>query len=81
MISILGGEIYLGTEGVPDTVLDLSGSTVLVGRTLNGDTLLAVNSLAGGQVLGNKHVLLAATSDEDTGVTVGLLLIRKKNDQ
>jgi len=71
--------IYLGTEGVPDTVLDLGDGTVLVGGTLNRDALLAVHSLTRGQVLSDKHVLLAATSDEDTGVTVGLLLIRKKN--
>lgn len=73
--------IYLGAERVPDTVLHLSGSTILIGRAIDRDTLLAVNSLTRGQVLGDKHVFLAATSDEDTGVTVGLLLIRKKINQ
>lgn len=70
--------VYLGAEGVPDTVLDLGDSTILVGGTLNRDTLLTVDSLTRGQVLGNKHVFLAATSDKDTGMTVGLLS-RKKN--
>lgn len=73
--------IYLGAERVPDTVLDLGGSTFLIGRAIDRDTLLTINSLTRGHVLCDKHVFLAATSDEDTGVTVGLLLIRKKIDQ
>ena len=63
----------LGTEGVPHTVLDLGDSTILAGRALDRDALLAVNSLTGGQVLGDQQILLTTTGDEDTGVTVGLL--------
>lgn len=62
----------LGTERVPDTVLDLRNDTVLVGRSVNGDTLLTIDSLAGGQVLGDKQIFLSTTSNEDTGVTVRL---------
>jgi hypothetical protein len=65
--------IYLGTEGVPDTVLDLGDRTILAVGALDRDALLAVDSLTRGQVLSDKHVLLATTSNEDTGVTVGLL--------
>lgn len=68
----------LGTEGVPDTVLSLcrsGGLAVRLGTGAGGvdaDALLAVDGLAGGQVLGDQQILLAA-SDEDTGVPVGLL--------
>ena len=64
----------LGTEGVPDTVLDSRGSGVLAVLGLlstNADALLAVDALAGGQVLGDKEILLSA-GNEDTSVTVGL---------
>jgi hypothetical protein len=73
------GYIYLRTEGVPDTVLVLGNSTILSGGTLDGDTLLAVDSGSGGKVFSHKHVLLAAASDKDTGVTVRLLFAREKN--
>lgn len=63
----------LAAERVPHTVLNLGDNAVGVGRTLDGDTLLAVNGLTGGEVLGDEQVLLTATGNEDTGVTVGLL--------
>lgn len=73
-----GGQ--LRTEGVPDTVFSLGGcgsiAVGLVGASVGGvdaDALLAVDGLAGGQVLGDEEILLAA-SDEHTGVSVGLLL-------
>jgi hypothetical protein len=68
----------LGTEGVPDTVLGLGHGAILLRRRLHGDTLLAVDSLSGGQVLGNKQIFLATAGNENTGVTVGFL--RKKLD-
>ena len=71
-------EIYLRTEGVPDTVLVLGDSTILSCGTFNGDALLAVDSSSRSKVLRDKHVLLAAASDEDTGVTVRLLFARRK---
>ena len=64
----------LGTEGVPDAVLDGRGSGSVVVASLlaaNADALLAVDALAGGQVLGDKEILLSA-GNEDTSVTVGL---------
>ena len=64
----------LGTEGVPHAVLDGrgSGSVVVAGfLAANADALLAVDALTGGQVLGDKEILLSA-GNEDTGVTVGL---------
>jgi hypothetical protein len=64
----------LGTEGVPDTVLNSRGSGILAVLGLlgtNADALLAVDALAGSQVLGDEEVLLSA-GNEDTGVTVGL---------
>lgn len=68
----------LGTEGVPHTVLDLGDGAVLSGGGLDRDTLLAVHGLAGGQVLGDKQILLTTTGNEDTGVTVGLLCRKSK---
>jgi hypothetical protein len=70
--------IYLRTEGVPDTVLVLGDGTILSCGTLNGDALLAVDSSSRRKVFGDKHVLLAAASDENTGVTVRLLFAKKK---
>lgn len=70
------GSTQLASEGVPCAVLDLGrrGCAVLVLLGLvDRDTLLAVYGLAGGDVLGRKTVFLAATDDEDTGVTVRLL--------
>jgi hypothetical protein len=64
----------LTAEGVPDTVLDGRGSGILsAGRLVgtNADALLAVDALAGRQVLGDEKILLAA-SDKDTGVAMGL---------
>jgi hypothetical protein len=63
----------LGTEGVPNTVLDLGDSAILSGGGLNRDTLLTVDGLTRGQVLGDKQILLTTAGNEDTGVTVGLL--------
>lgn len=68
----------LGTEGVPDTVLSLGDNTIITGGGLDGDALLAVNSLTRGQVLGDKQILLTTTGNEDTGVTVVLLFEREK---
>ncbi len=59
------GGTKLGTEGVPDTVLNLA----LVG--LDSDTLLAVDGGAGVHVAGRKSVVLA-TGKEDTVETVAL---------
>jgi hypothetical protein len=64
----------LGSEGVPDTVLDLGGNglSVLVGsggRGIDRDALLSVDGLTGCQVAGHQHVLLGA-GNEDTLVTV-----------
>lgn len=65
-----GGQ--LGSEGVPDTVLDLGGwDTVLLGGLLDGDALLAVDGLTWGHVLGDEQILLAS-GNEDTGVLVRL---------
>lgn len=64
----------LGTEGVPDAVLDSRGSGILAVLGLlstDADALLAIDALAGGQVLGDEEILLSA-GDEDTGVTVRL---------
>ena len=64
----------LTAERVPDTVLDGRGSGVLgAGRLVgtNADALLAVDALAGRQVLGDEKILLAA-GDKDTGVAMGL---------
>ena len=78
-----GGQ--LRTEGVPDTVFGLGGcgsiAVGLVGASVGGvdaDALLAVDGLTGGQVLGDEEILLAA-SDENTGVSVGLLLSEVSN--
>lgn len=60
----------LGTEGVPDTVLDL----LLLAGVVHGsdaDALLAVNALSGGQVAGDEEVLLAL-GNVDTLMPVGL---------
>jgi hypothetical protein len=63
----------LGAEGVPDTVLCAGwgfGLAVLGrGASTNADALLAVNGLSGGQVLGDKEILLSA-SDENTCVAM-----------
>jgi len=56
----------LGAERVPDTVLNLGAID-----TLNGDSLLTVDGLAGDQVLGQEVVLLSV-SDKDTLMSVGL---------
>lgn len=65
-----GGQ--LGSEGVPDTVLDLGGGdTILLGGLLDGDALLAVDGLTWGHVLGDEEILLAS-GNEDTGVLVRL---------
>lgn len=63
----------LGTERVPNAVLNGRGSSLIAVSLLstNADALLAVDALAGGQVLGDKEILLT-TSDEDTSVTMGL---------
>lgn len=60
-------------EGVPHAVLGGGGRTALLGSGRgHRDALLAVDGLAGGQVLGDEEILLAAAGDEDTGVPVGL---------
>jgi hypothetical protein len=78
------GSAKLASEGVPHAVLDLggAGSAVLV---LNGlvdrDALLAVDRLARGDVAGRKTVLLTATDNEDSGVTVRLLDREEKSQR
>lgn len=63
----------LGSERVPDTVFGLGGSAILSLAVLDGNTLLVVDALAGGQVGGGKQIFLAATDNEDTLVPVGFL--------
>jgi hypothetical protein len=67
----------LGTEGVPHTVFGLvvSWDLAVDGRAggLDRDALFAINSLSGGQVLGDKQILLSTASDKDAGVTVRFL--------
>lgn len=63
----------LGSEGVPDSVLGLGGVAVLVLGVLNRNALLVVDALAGGKVGGSQQVFLAATDNEDTLVSMGLL--------
>ena len=58
-----GGD--LGTEGVPDTVLDL----LLI--LLDGDALLAVDGFADDHVLGDEGIILAL-GDEAAFMTMGL---------
>lgn len=70
------GGAQLGAEGVPHAVLNLGGcggTVVVLDRLVDRDALLAIDRLAGGQVAGSNTVLLAATDDKDTGVTVRLL--------
>lgn len=66
----------LGAEGVPHTVLGLGHGALVTGGTLDRDTLLAVDGLTGGQVLGDQQIFLAGVGDEDTSVTVGFLWSR-----
>lgn len=66
----------LASERVPHAVLDLGGrrgTVVVLDRLVDRDALLAIDRLARGQVAGSNAVFLAATDDEDTGVTVGFL--------
>jgi hypothetical protein len=67
----------LGAERVPDAVFGLgsccSAVLVLAAGALDSNTLLAVDRLARSQVGSSKKILLAATSDEDTGVAMGFL--------
>ena len=69
----------LGSEGVPHAVFGFSGNgcvgvgTIALGAgSVNADALLTVYGLAGGQVLSDEEIFLAA-SDEDAGVSVRLL--------
>lgn len=57
-------------ERIPNTVFSLNSRSVTLGRGLDSNTLLAIDRISRSQVLGDKHVFLA-TSDEDTGVTMG----------
>lgn len=62
----------LGSEGVPHSVLDLGSLAVLsLGGDVDGNSLLAVHGLTGGQVLGDKEILLTS-GNEDTAVSMGL---------
>lgn len=60
----------LGAEGVPHTVLDLLFLTLRVHGS-DRDALLTVHALTGGEVAGNKEVLLAL-GNVDTSVLVVL---------
>eukprot|EP00187_Rhodella_violacea_P000629 CAMPEP_0174894032 /NCGR_PEP_ID=MMETSP0167-20121228/8739_1 /TAXON_ID=38298 /ORGANISM="Rhodella maculata, Strain CCMP736" /LENGTH=256 /DNA_ID=CAMNT_0016132999 /DNA_START=128 /DNA_END=894 /DNA_ORIENTATION=+ len=66
-----GGE--LGSEGVPDAVLDFGGGRPGVGarrgRDLDGDAFLAVDGDPRGEVLGAERVFLSA-GDVDAAVAV-----------
>ena len=57
----------LGAERVPNTVLDLCP----IHTPVNRDPLLAVDGLAGSNVLGDEHRFLAL-GDEDASMLVGL---------
>ena len=48
-------------------------ATLFLVGVLNGDSLLAVDRLAGDEVSRRKKILLAATGNEDALVTMGLL--------
>lgn len=62
----------LGSEGVPHSVLDLGGLSLGGGGGhVNRHSLLAVNALAGGQVLGDQEILLSS-GNENTAVSMGL---------
>jgi hypothetical protein len=62
----------LGSEGVPHSVLDLGGLAIGGGgRNIDRNSLLAVDRLTGGQVLGDKEILLTS-GNEDTAVSMGL---------
>ena len=63
----------LATEGVPDTVFDLGDGAIFLGGALDGDTLLTVDSLTGGQVASDEQIFLTTAGDENTGMTVGFL--------
>lgn len=63
----------LGSERVPDTVFGLGGGAILSLAVLDGNTLLVVDALAGGQVGGGEQIFLATTDDKDTLVPVGFL--------
>lgn len=64
----------LTTEGVPDTVFGLGHGTIIFRSSLNRNALLAVDSLAGGQVLGNEQIFFSTAGNEYTSVTVGFLV-------
>ena len=71
-----GGQ--LGSEGIPHAVFDLRGCgsiAVAIGgtRSLNGNTLLSIDSFTRSQVLCDQEILLASTGNKDTAVTMGLL--------
>lgn len=62
----------LGSEGVPHSVLDLGSLAIgSGGRDIDGNSLLAVDRLTGGQVLGDQEILLTS-GNEDTSVSMGL---------
>lgn len=62
-------------ERVPHAVFGAARGCILAvcgsGRSAYADALLAVDTLAGRQVLGDEEIFLAA-GDEDTGVAMGL---------
>lgn len=53
-------------------VLDLGGRGAVLASALDRNPLLAVYRLAGNEVGSREQILLAAASDEDTLVTMGL---------
>lgn len=57
-------------ERIPNTVFSLDSRGITLSRGLDSNSLLTIDRISRGQVLGDKHVFLA-TSDEDTGVTMG----------
>lgn len=66
----------LGAEGIPDAVLGLGSSraaVVALAGVLDDDTLLAVDRLAGAQILGSEQILLSAAGDENALMAMGLL--------
>lgn len=70
------GGTQLTPEGVPHAVFDLGrgrGAVVVLDGLVDRDALLAVDRVAGCQVLSREAVFLCAADDENTGVTMGLL--------
>ena len=70
------GGAKLASERIPHAVLNLCrrcGAIVVLDRLVDGNSLLAIDRLARREISGGNAVFLAATDDENAGVTVRLL--------